>query len=78
MAFQDPGRLDTNLSLKFRNYGVEMRGRVLVRVKSNPHAIDNSNKRHRPHKSSTSRAGSSRLSFTRTRNITASRPSTMR
>ena len=30
------------------------------------------------HKSSTSRAGSSRHSFTRTRNVTASRPSTMR
>ncbi len=30
------------------------------------------------HKSNTSRAGSSKLSFTRTRNVTASRPSTMR
>jgi hypothetical protein len=30
------------------------------------------------HKSSTSRAGSSRASFTRTRKVTASRPSTMR
>jgi hypothetical protein len=30
------------------------------------------------YKSSTSRAGSSRDSFTRTKNVTASRPSTMR
>src|SRR5262249_9876090 len=37
-----------------------------------PHSITNY------HKSSTSRAGSSRHSFTRTRNVTASRPSTTR
>ncbi len=65
---------------KFTVLRVKMCRRMIVPVELYLDAIKDSDYRHKTtcHKSSTSRAGSSKLSFTRTRNVTASRPSTIR
>jgi hypothetical protein len=78
MTSQNVKRYNVYLRPIFRKFRVKMGRRVFLRKKLNLHSFDNGNGRHACHKSSTSRAGSSRLSFTRTRNVTASRPSTMR
>ena len=57
---------------------MKMRRRVLLGKELNFHALDYGNVGMLRHKSSTSLAGSSKLSFTRTRKVTASRPSTIR
>src|SRR6202011_963550 len=79
-AFQQTERGDVDLSSMFREHGVEIGGRMLACVEPYLHAFDDGYHRHRAciHKSTTSRAGSSKISFTRTRNVTASRPSTTR
>jgi hypothetical protein len=65
---------------KFTVLRVKMCRRMIVPVELYLDSIKHSDCRHKTtcHKSSTSRDGSSKLSFTRTRNVTASRPSTIR
>src|SRR5690242_11248997 len=72
--------LQVDLRDEFGIASMEMRRWMLIEVELNFNPVERSNRGHTPmyHKSSTSRAGSSRHSLTRTRNVTASRPSTMR
>ncbi len=66
------------LTLKFCNSGMNVRWLVIFRIDHDSHAVHNGYCRHCVHKSSNARCGSSRPSLIRTRNVTASLPSTMR
>ena len=80
-AIDDLKRFDGNLRPILSEFDMEVGRLMIVPIELDLGSIDNGNCRHTRlhyHKSSTSRAGSSRLSLTRTKNVTASLPSMTR
>jgi hypothetical protein len=77
----DLKRINGNLRPIFSEFDVKVCGWMIIPIELDFCSINDGNRRHirlRYHKSSTSRAGSSRLSLTRTKNVTASLPSMTR